>query len=308
MRILLIDTAASMKPLLTAEGFNVTVAEDGEDGIECARMYDYDLILLDVASLRRVRMAGVATPAIVLADDPSPTAVVAAFGAGADDYMVRPVQVGELVARAGAVIRRSQGHAEALITAGPIVVNVDAKHVSVGGKDAGLTGKEYVMVEMMALRLGQTVTKAQFMDHLYGGRDADEPEIKIIDVFVCKIRTKLRRLGGGGHIQTVWGAGYRMSPVASEDSQPRKGTTASISGRVLALLALTPKVARSRVWVSENLGVQPAPTYSGMKLLHEKQWVERQGHRETASWSITPAGIAENARRLASDTPLLAAA
>lgn len=293
MKILLnVDHPQTDALRLRAEGFSVQVAEDTDDGNECARLYEYDLILTNLEALRRLRAARVTTPAIVISDVGG---AVAAFTAGADDFMARPVDPDELIARVRAVVRRSQGHADAIIQVGPITVNTSKKQVCVNDKPVRLTLKEYGIVELMALRLGQTVSKEQIFGQLYGG--PDEPEIKIIDVFVCKVRTKLRAMGAGGHIQTVWGRGYRLMPEAGQDKQQKVGVTESNVGRVLALLAKTPSVSRSRLWLACELEIEPTSIWSALKNLRDKRWIELQGVQNTAKWSITDEGIAENARR-----------
>jgi two-component system cell cycle response regulator CtrA len=132
---------------------------------------------------------------------------VKSFGGGADDYMTKPFHKDELVARIHAVVRRSKGHAQSVIRTGDILVNLDAKTVEVNGSRVHLTGKEYQMLELLSLRKGTTLTKEMFLNHLYGGMD--EPELKIIDVFICKLRKKLAAsTNGNHHIETVWGRGY----------------------------------------------------------------------------------------------------
>ncbi len=111
------------------------------------------------------------------------------------------------MARIHAIIRRSKGHAQSVIHTGKISVNLDAKTVEVDGKTVHLTGKEYQMLELLSLRKGTTLTKEMFLNHLYGGMD--EPELKIIDVFICKLRKKLSQAtDGDNYIETVWGRGY----------------------------------------------------------------------------------------------------
>jgi two-component system cell cycle response regulator CtrA len=111
------------------------------------------------------------------------------------------------VARIHAIVRRSKGHSQSVIRTGKLAVNLDAKTVEVDGARVYLTGKEYAILELLSLRKGTTLTKDMFLNHLYGGMD--EPELKIIDVFICKLRKKLSLACGGLHyIETVWGRGY----------------------------------------------------------------------------------------------------
>jgi two-component system cell cycle response regulator CtrA len=112
-------------------------------------------------------------------------------------------------------VRRSKGHAQSVIQTGDLVVNLDTKTVEVNGVRLHLTGKEYQMLELLALRKGTTLTKEMFLNHLYGGMD--EPEIKIIDVFICKLRKKLSlACGGENYIETVWGRGYVLRELEGD--------------------------------------------------------------------------------------------
>ncbi|MDJ0860127.1 MAG: response regulator transcription factor, partial [Dinoroseobacter sp.] len=137
------------------------------------------------------------------------------FGCGADDYLTKPFHREELIARIHAIIRRSKGHSQSIIQTGSIAVNLDAKTVEADGMQVHLTGKEYQILELLSLRKGTTLTKEMFLNHLYGGMD--EPELKIIDVFICKLRKKLSQAtGGDNYIETVWGRGYVLrDPEAS---------------------------------------------------------------------------------------------
>ena len=157
--------------------------------------------------LRQLRLSKVDTPILILSGDDDTESKLKGFGFGADDYLTKPFHREELVARIHAIIRRSKGHAQSIIKTGRIAVNLDAKTVDVSGNTVHLTGKEYQMLELLSLRKGTTLTKEMFLNHLYGGMD--EPELKIIDVFICKLRKKLAEATSGeNYIETVWGRGY----------------------------------------------------------------------------------------------------
>ncbi|MCA0906553.1 MULTISPECIES: response regulator transcription factor CtrA [Ruegeria] len=219
MRILLVEddptTSKSIELMLTHANLNVYATDLGEEGIDLAKLYDYDLILLDLnlpdmnghEVLRQLRIARVETPILILSGADDTESKIKGFGFGADDYLTKPFHREELVARIHAIIRRSKGHSQSIIHTGRIAVNLDAKTVEVDGKTVHLTGKEYQMLELLSLRKGTTLTKEMFLNHLYGGMD--EPELKIIDVFICKLRKKLSNATGGeNYIETVWGRGY----------------------------------------------------------------------------------------------------
>ncbi|WP_103255894.1 response regulator transcription factor CtrA [Tabrizicola aquatica] len=225
MRILLVEddptTSRSIELMLTHANLNVYCTDMGEDGVDLAKLYDYDLILLDLNLpdmsghdvLRQIRQARVETPILILSGSDDTENKLKGFGFGADDYLTKPFHREELVARIHAIIRRSKGHSQSVIKTGQISVNLDAKTVDVGGKTVHLTGKEYQMLELLSLRKGTTLTKEMFLNHLYGGMD--EPELKIIDVFICKLRKKLAEAtGGDNYIETVWGRGYVLRDPA----------------------------------------------------------------------------------------------
>jgi two-component system cell cycle response regulator CtrA len=157
--------------------------------------------------LRQLRLARIETPILILSGSDDTENKIKGFGFGADDYLTKPFHREELVARIHAIIRRSKGHSQSVIKTGRVNVNLDAKTVDVEGATVHLTGKEYQMLELLSLRKGTTLTKEMFLNHLYGGMD--EPELKIIDVFICKLRKKLAEATGGtNYIETVWGRGY----------------------------------------------------------------------------------------------------
>lgn len=219
MRILLIEddsaTAQSIELMLKSESFNVYTTDLGEEGVDLGKLYDYDIILLDLnlpdmsgyEVLRTLRLLKIKTPILILSGMGGTEDKVRGLGFGADDYMTKPFHKDELVARIHAIVRRSKGHAQSVIVTGDLLVNLDAKTVEIGGHPVHLTGKEYQMLELLSLRKGTTLTKEMFLNHLYGGMD--EPELKIIDVFICKLRKKLDAVSGGqNYIETVWGRGY----------------------------------------------------------------------------------------------------
>ena len=219
MRVLLIEDdsamARSIELMLRSEGLNVYTTDLGEEGIDLGKLYDYDIIVLDLQLpdmsgfevLKALRVAKVQTPVLILSGISEMDSKIRSFGFGADDYVTKPFHRDELVARIHAVVRRSKGHSQSVIRTGKLAVNLDAKTVEVDGARVHLTGKEYAMLELLSLRKGTTLTKEMFLNHLYGGMD--EPELKIIDVFICKLRKKLSlACGGDNYIETVWGRGY----------------------------------------------------------------------------------------------------
>jgi two-component system, cell cycle response regulator CtrA len=228
MRVLLIEDDSSISHsielMLKSEGFNVYTTDLGEEGVDLGRLYDYDIILLDLnlpdmsgfEVLRSLRVSKVKTPILILSGIASIEHKVKGLGYGADDYMTKPFHKTELIARVHAIVRRSRGHAQSVVQIGDLTVNVDAKTVHINQVRVNLTGKEYQMLELLSLRRGATITKEMFLSQLYGG--TDEPEIKIIDVFMCKIRKKLANASNGKeYIETIWGRGYLLR-------EPEEGT------------------------------------------------------------------------------------
>ncbi|OYU61538.1 MAG: DNA-binding response regulator [Bradyrhizobium sp. PARBB1] len=196
MRVLLIEddsaVAQSIELMLKSESFNVYTTDLGEEGVDLGKLYDYDIILLDLNLpdmsgydvLKQLRVSKIKTPILII----------------------------------HAIVRRSKGHAQSVIQTGDLVVNLDTKTVEVGGQRVHLTGKEYQMLELLSLRKGTTLTKEMFLNHLYGGMD--EPELKIIDVFICKLRKKLANASEGRNfIETVWGRGYVLREPHEADER-----------------------------------------------------------------------------------------
>ena len=227
MRVLLVEddpaVAQSVELMLKSASMVVDTTDLGEDGLEIGKLYDYDIIILDLMLpdmdglevLRRLRDARVETPVLILSGLTESEMKVKGLGSGADDYLTKPFDKDELLARIQAIVRRSQGHSQSIISTGKLAVNLDTSTVEVDGSPIHLTGKEYGILELLSLRKGTTLTKEMFLNHLYGGMD--EPELKIIDVFICKLRKKLAdATDGDNYIETVWGRGY----VLRDPEQP----------------------------------------------------------------------------------------
>ena len=230
MRVLLVEddaaTAKSIELALEAEKIVCDVAELGEEGLEIGKIYDYDIIILDLMLpdidgyevLSRLRSAKVTVPILILSGLSDSDQKIKGLGFGADDYLTKPFNKGELIARIQAIVRRSKGHSESVINIGDrVTLNLDSRTVNIDNVPMHLTSKEYAVLELLALRKGSLLTKEMFLNHLYGGMD--EPDLKIIDVFVCKLRKKLAKAtGGNNYIETAWGRGY----ILNENLPPEK--------------------------------------------------------------------------------------
>ena len=229
MRVLLVEddpaAAQSIEMMLRSESYVCDVTDMGEDGLEIGKLYDYDIIVLDLMLpdmdgyevLRRLRAARVKTPVLILSGLNGSDDKIKGLGVGADDYLTKPFDKRELIARIQAIVRRSRGHSDSISKTGKLTVNLDTRRVEVDGQPLHLTGKEYGILELLSRRKSTTLTKEMFLNHLYGGMD--EPELKIIDVFVCKLRKKLTAATGGeNYIETVWGRGYTLrDPIDERD-------------------------------------------------------------------------------------------
>jgi two-component system cell cycle response regulator CtrA len=230
MRILIVEDdpmiSKSIELMLRAEDTVVDTTSMGEDGLEICKLYNYDIIILDILLpdidgyevLRRLRASKIETPVLILSGLSKADKKVKGLGFGADDYLTKPFDRAELVARIHAIIRRSKVHSPSIIHTGRLAVNLDKHNVDVDSEPLHLTVKEYGILELLSLRKGQILTKEQLLHHLYGG--IDEPTLKIIDVFICKLRKKLASATGGiNYIETVWGQGY----VLRDHEEPPPG-------------------------------------------------------------------------------------
>lgn len=229
MRILIIEddvsTSKSLENLLVAEGFLCDTANLGQEGLDVSKLYDYDLIILDVMLpdmdgfdvLKRMRSTNLKTPVLLLSGLDAEGDKLRGFRSGADDYLTKPFSKSELVARIHAIVRRSNGHSDSIVQTGNMKVDLHNRYATVAGKELNLTGKEYSVLELLSMRKGATLTKEMFLNHLYGG--IDEPELKIIDVFICKLRRKIAEAHGDEScIETIWGRGYVLrDPIEMQD-------------------------------------------------------------------------------------------
>ena len=225
MRILLVDDdvmlAESLSETLENEGMHIDEADCGEDALELAELYEYQVMILDLGLpdmrgdevLLNLRQKNPNLPVLILSGEAEIEARLTCLQNGADDYLVKPFNTQELVARLHALVRRANGHGSNVLQFGDIRFDMTARDFKVGEARVALTAKEYAMMELLCLRKGSVVSKESFLDHLYGGMD--EPEMKIIDVFICKLRKKFEEAGVDfDPIETVWGRGYRIKTEA----------------------------------------------------------------------------------------------
>lgn len=221
MRALLVEDdliiSKHVSKILKPEGFQCDITDIGSEGIEIGRFYQYDLIVLDLILpdidgyeiLKSLRNSKIKTPIIILSGICETDDKIKGLGFGADDYITKPFNKDEFLARVRAVIRRSNGHSESSIKIGKLELKTNNKIVLANNHPVHLTSKEYRILELMAIKSGHILTKEMFLNHLYNG--IDEPELKIIDVFMCKLRRKITKsLGEEGYIQTIWGQGYML--------------------------------------------------------------------------------------------------
>jgi two-component system cell cycle response regulator CtrA len=221
MRVLLIEddnsTIKSVALALKSEKIICNIAQTGNDGVDLGKVYDYDVILLDLVLpdidgykvIERLKAEKIKTPILILSGLSEASQKIKALDMGADDYLNKPFDKDELIARIKAIVRRSKGHCESRSRFGNFTINFDTRIIDANGILVHLTNKEYAILELLAMRKGRVVTKEMFLNHLYTGKD--DPSNKIIDVFVCKLRGKLKQASGGvSYIETVQGYGYML--------------------------------------------------------------------------------------------------
>jgi len=222
MHVLLIEdelaTAEAIGLMLASEGYQLHSTQSGEDGVSLGKLYDYEIILLDLNLpdmdgydvLKELRLGKVRTPVMLLTGSSAIESKLRGFRLGADEYLTKPFHREELIARIRAVVRRSNGHSQSILRTGRLAVNLDSRTAEVNGRQVHLTDKEYATLELLSLRKGTTITPEIFLNYLYGC--TNEPNAQILDVYICKLRKKLTAAcGGDDYIRTVRGCGYELN-------------------------------------------------------------------------------------------------
>lgn len=237
MRALLVEchdgNARTVAGWLKVGNISTQPAHHVDDAVEFLRAYHYDVAIIGnlpanataAGLVRHVRRLKIGTPAVVVSPVADRSAKVEAFDAGADDYVTTPIERDEFLARIRAIVRRANGFAEPVLRAGPIEVELGAREARVHGRPVRLTAKEFSVMELLLLRRGVVLNKAAFLNHLYGGMD--EPDAKIIDVFVCKVRKKLAEAGSTAVIETVRGQGYVLREQPASAAETARADTLS---------------------------------------------------------------------------------
>ncbi len=212
-----VSTTKAISLALNSSGMECDIAYNGRDGMHMARSSKYHIILLDMMLpdtdgneiIQTLRIQGIKTPIIVLSALSHPDQKIKALQLGADDYMTKPFNKTELIARLHAIIKRSQQDTKSVVTVGKLNIDFNRHIVKINGKQVKLTDKEYALVELLILRRNRFTTRDNIMVHLYG--DPNGAPLRVINVFVCRVRKKFEKASGGyNFIQTIWGSGYRL--------------------------------------------------------------------------------------------------
>jgi len=226
MRILLVEDEAPLRETLAArlkrDGYAVDMAVDGEDGLFQGREVPFDLAIIDLGLpkmsgmelVKALREAGQRFPILILTARSSWQDKVEALKFGADDYLVKPFHVEELLARINALVRRASGWSKPQLRCGPVLLDTTAQMVTVDGKPADLTSYEYKVLEYLMLHAGELVSKADLTEHIYQ-QDFDR-DSNVLEVFIGRLRRKLDADGTLKPIETVRGRGYRFAIPRSE--------------------------------------------------------------------------------------------
>ena len=226
MRILLVEDEAPLRETLTARlrrgGFAVDAASDGEEGLYLGREMPFDVAVIDLGLpklsgmdlVRHLRSEGKKFPILILTARSSWQDKVEGLKAGADDYLVKPFHIEELLARLNALLRRAAGWSKPQLECGPIHLDLAAQTVAVDGQSVDLTSYEYKVLEYLMLHAGELVSKADLTEHIYQ-QDFDR-DSNVLEVFIGRLRKKLDPEGVLKPIETVRGRGYRFAIPRNE--------------------------------------------------------------------------------------------
>lgn len=220
MRLLVIEDEDLLRQQLETglvqHGFIVDAAADGRNGLYYGTEYDYDAAIIDlglpeidgITLIEELRRAGRTFPVLILTARGDWHEKVKGLNAGADDYVVKPYHLEEIVARVNALLRRAAGFAHSSLEFGPIRIDLSAKRVLVKDEPVDLTAYEYKLLEYLMLHAGKVISKAQLTEHLYA-QDHDR-DSNVLEVFVRRLRQKLDPKQSLNPIETVRGQGYRF--------------------------------------------------------------------------------------------------
>ena len=226
MRILLVEDEAPLRETLAArlkrEGYAVDSAQDGEEAIYLGREVPFDVAVIDLGLpkmsgmdlVRQLRTEGKKFPILILTARSSWQDKVEGLKAGADDYLVKPFHVEELLARLNALLRRAAGWSKPSLDCGPVSLDLAAQTVTIDGVGVDLTSYEYKVLEYLMLHAGELVSKADLTEHIYQ-QDFDR-DSNVLEVFIGRLRKKLDPEGTVKPIETVRGRGYRFAIPRNE--------------------------------------------------------------------------------------------
>src|SRR6187431_551139 len=227
MRIMLVEDEAPLRETLAArlkrDGFAVDMAADGEEGLYMGREVPFDLAIIDLGLpklsgmdlVKKLREEGARYPILILTARSSWQDKVEGLSTGADDYLVKPFHVEELLARINALVRRAAGWSKPTLECGPVMLDLAAQTVSVNGGNVDLTSYEYKVLEYLMMHAGELVSKADLTEHIYQ-QDFDR-DSNVLEVFIGRLRKKLDPDGALKPIETVRGRGYRFAIARTGD-------------------------------------------------------------------------------------------
>lgn len=231
MRILIVEDETALREALAAQlkasGFTVDTAADGEEGLYAAKEFPIDLAIIDlglpklsgIELIRQLRGAGRSVPILILTARDRWQEKVEGLQSGADDYLVKPFHLQELLARMQALLRRAGGWSQPLLQCGDISLDTRSQVVTVGDRVVGLTSFEYRILQILMLRAGEVISKAELTERLY---DQDfERDSNVIEVFIGRLRRKLDPHGHRQPIETLRGRGYRLALARAEEAAAR---------------------------------------------------------------------------------------